>query len=157
MLLRHREFPSLRSAGQHNRAQEARTFGYLTETARSSVSLLPATLSLQGMKYNEKISFVRQFHERAKTASRPVRDGHVVDSLRRLLRAARLHWAPPLLHRTLGPRGVPAASPHLLQPPGPAPLSHPTAPIRKAVARRGRNQHLRHRVNLSAIKLRNAI
>lgn len=112
------------------------------------------TLLVIGVKY----SFLsQQFHERTKTASSAIRDGDVVDPLRRLLCAARLHRATPLLHRTLGPCGVPTASPHLLQPPGSTPLSYPPALIRKATTGRRRNQYVRHWVNLSAIKLRNAI
>lgn len=89
----------------------------------------------------------QQVHERAAPAPGAVRDGHVVHPVRGVRRPARVHGPAPLLHRALGPRGVAAASTHLLQPPRPAALPNAAPAAREAVASRRRNQHLRHRMN----------
>lgn len=88
----------------------------------------------------------RQIFKRAATSTSAVCDGHVVHPVRGLLCTARLDRAAALLHRALGPRGVTAASAHLLQPPGPAALPHAALALRKVASRRRGDQHFRHRV-----------
>lgn len=92
-----------------------------------------------------------QVHKRAAAPACPIRDGDVVDPLRRVLGVARLHRPAPVLYRAVGPRGVAASSPHLLQPPRPASLPHTTTTTRETTPGRRRNQHFRHRINFQVI------
>lgn len=87
-----------------------------------------------------------QIYKRAASPTGAVRDGYILDPLRRLLSAAGLHRAAPLLHRAVGADRVAPARAHLLQPARPAALPLAAAAAREAAAGRRGDQHLRHRV-----------